>query len=136
MSDHIDKLSEKSWYNYVKKNGMHLPGPSSLFEHGFMYGVEAALKSKSINPYLALKPEKLKWVNRGQGNIWELRETCICVHKHIDYPSDQWLLSWSYRGLTRIRLNSKDIEIAKDEAIKYCFDKLWNDIQSLRGICE
>lgn len=55
----------------------------------------------------------------------------ICVHRHIHYPKDQWLLT-SEPFYDKWELVSKDIEDAKQEAINLVDEQLHKTISIIR----
>lgn len=73
-----------------------------------------------------------EWVEKPCGNAWdyETEELKICIHCHMNYPGDR-ILSCQDVGIEKKVLFSKDIELAKEEAIAKVKMKLKKMLKSL-----
>lgn len=137
MDKLIEGCAERSWRNYVKKSGGNIPGPSSLYEHGFGDGVDALLNNEIFfSTFTGNGWRDVTSYSRSEPRVpraWEFKDTRICIHRHKDYAPDIWLVSWYSRGVENIRLNALDELEAKKEAIAYCLTKLIDDLKKLHG---
>ena len=63
---------------------------------------------------------------------WRLRsdDFTICVHRHIHYPKDQWLLSCD-PFYNKYPLKSKDIEKAKEDSLLMVLGKLTINLKKM-----
>jgi hypothetical protein len=58
----------------------------------------------------------------------------LTVHRHVDYPAGQWLLSCHRLGIELVPLASKASEAAKSEAVRYTLDYLREHTAALRAV--
>jgi len=67
-------------------------------------------------------------------NTWMLKLPWIilCVHRHIHYEPDQWLLGCAQLGIDKHELEAKDIKDAQAEALKYATAMCQNYLTSLK----
>jgi len=65
--------------------------------------------------------------DRSQPKAWQAKIGTfrVLVHRHIHYPSNDWLASYEPRVLPMIPLTSRDVEEAKREAVA-----------KLKAVCE
>ena len=62
---------------------------------------------------------------------WQTEKLRICVHRHVDHPPDQWLVTCREAGLDMARLSAKDLVDAQPEAIASVGSALRSALRSL-----
>ncbi len=55
----------------------------------------------------------------------------IVVTRHRDFDPEQWLLNCVQLGITDHELASKDVEVAKREALEFCAERCGEYMESL-----
>lgn len=77
-------------------------------------------------------PKLREWI-RDSDRIYYFHTEClrVCLHRHIDYSPEAWLVTCEAAGIVKTPLKERDLESAQTEAIDCVYDKLSASIRSL-----
>ena len=77
-----------------------------------------------------------EWKDDKRGSTLNLSDFRVNVHRHIHYEKDDWLLSVTGMRVDCKKLDSKELEAAKDEAERMVVSILTKNLNELSRIAK